>query len=86
MTRWWSGPAETAIVPSSWSNALTTDPRPGEKEEPPGGLPERPPCPFCGGRDTSLRSEFGAHASVSTYWCRACHSPFEFIRWGHGPR
>ena len=44
-------------------------------------LPETPACPFCEGRDTELMSAFGAHASVATYWCRRCRSPFELFRW-----
>lgn len=48
----------------------------------PGDLPERPPCPFCGGERTELHSLFGSHASVTTYWCRSCRSPFEQMRWG----
>lgn len=47
----------------------------------PGALPRRPPCPFCGGRDTELVNAFGSHASLSTYWCRGCRSPFEILRW-----
>jgi hypothetical protein len=46
-----------------------------------GGLPEHPPCPFCEGTDTELLNAFGSHASVSTYWCRACRSPFELLKW-----
>ncbi|TVP75249.1 MAG: hypothetical protein EA352_08685 [Gemmatimonadales bacterium] len=48
----------------------------------PGGLPDHPTCPFCKGRETEVHSIFGAHASVSTYWCRSCRSPFEFMKWG----
>jgi hypothetical protein len=48
----------------------------------PGDLPERPPCPFCGGTRTEVHSLFGSHASVTTYWCRDCRSPFEHMRWG----
>ncbi len=44
-------------------------------------LPERPPCPFCEGRETELANAFGPHASVASYWCRSCRSPFEFMRW-----
>ncbi len=51
----------------------------------PGGLPEAPPCPFCEGTDTELMSAFGGHASISTYWCNACRSPFDFMRWGDSP-
>lgn len=48
----------------------------------PGDLPDAPPCPFCGEGRTELHSLFGAHASVTTYWCRSCRSPFEQMRWG----
>lgn len=48
-------------------------------------LPETPPCPFCEGVDTELVNPFGSHASVSTYWCRTCHSPFELMKW-RGPK
>ncbi len=51
------------------------------REESPDSLPEAPPCPFCQGTETDLMSPFGSHASVSTYWCRACRSPFELMRW-----
>lgn len=45
------------------------------------GLPERPDCPFCGERETELMNPFGSHASVSTFWCRRCRSPFELLKW-----
>lgn len=48
-------------------------------------LPEAPPCPFCDGSDTELLSAFGSHASVSTYWCRRCRSPFEIFKWRPEP-
>lgn len=51
------------------------------KEEAPEALPEAPTCPFCEGAETELMSAFGSHASVSTYWCRACRSPFELMKW-----
>ncbi len=44
-------------------------------------LPDAPPCPFCGREETELMHPFGAHASVATYWCGRCRSPFEFMRW-----
>lgn len=50
-------------------------------EESPDSLPEAPPCPFCDGVETEIMNAFGSHASVSTYWCRACRSPFELMRW-----
>lgn len=34
-------------------------------------------CPYCGSRDTVLRSEFGSTACKSTLACNACRQPFE---------
>ena len=51
------------------------------RAEAPDSLPEAPDCPFCDGVETELMSAFGAHASVCTYWCRSCRSPFELMRW-----
>lgn len=34
-------------------------------------------CPYCGSRDTELRSEFGSTACKSILFCRACKQPFE---------
>lgn len=51
------------------------------REEAPASLPEAPSCPFCSGDETELMSAFGSHASVSTYWCRKCRSPFELMKW-----
>jgi len=51
------------------------------KDEAPPSMPEAPECPFCSGRHTELMNAFGSHASVSTYWCRACRSPFEMVKW-----
>lgn len=34
-------------------------------------------CPYCGSRDTELRSEFGSTACKSTLVCNACRQPFE---------
>lgn len=49
-----------------------------------GRLPAHPTCPFCDGGETELVSAFGSHASVATYWCRHCRSPFEVLKW-RGP-
>lgn len=51
------------------------------QDEAPESLPSAPPCPFCEGAETELMNAFGAHASVSTYWCRSCRSPFELMKW-----
>jgi hypothetical protein len=51
------------------------------REESPDSMPDAPACPFCDGTETEIMNAFGSHASVSTYWCRACRSPFEMMRW-----
>ena len=45
------------------------------------GLPESPACPFCADTKTELHSAFGSQLSVSTYWCRRCHTAFEYMKW-----
>ena len=46
------------------------------------GLPEKVPCTFCGKAEhTELHSAFGPQLSVATYWCRACHAPFDYLKW-----
>lgn len=62
------------MTSSSWD----ADARRGEA---PTSLPGAPACPFCDGRDTELMNAFGSHASVATYWCRTCRSPFERMKW-----
>jgi len=52
--------------------------------EAPDGLPRTPPCVFCDGGETEIMSAFGSQLSVSTYWCRDCGSPFEFMKWAAG--
>jgi hypothetical protein len=44
------------------------------------GLPESVECPFCGGLDTELHSPFGPQLSVATYWCRHCHTAFDWVK------
>jgi len=39
-----------------------------------------PPCPFCGSRDTTTRSDFGSTACKSLHSCNACHQPFEHFK------
>lgn len=58
----------------------------GKKKRGPevGGLPSTPACPFCEGEETELMNPFGSHASVATYWCRDCRSPFEMLKWQGG--
>lgn len=44
------------------------------------GLPEHVECPFCGNLDTELHSPFGPQLSVATYWCRRCHTAFDWVK------
>ena len=44
-------------------------------------LPDHVPCPFCDGTETELHSPFGTALSVATYWCRTCHTAFEWVKW-----
>lgn len=58
--------------------------------EPSGGsagtLPESPTCAFCDGCETELMNPFGGQLSVAQYWCRACRTGFEYIKWGRAER
>ncbi len=47
------------------------------------GLPDRVECPFCCAKQTELHSPFGSQLSVATYWCRSCHTAFEFMKAQH---
>jgi ring-1,2-phenylacetyl-CoA epoxidase subunit PaaD len=38
---------------------------------------ETPRCPYCGSRDTAVRSEFGSTACKSICYCNECRQPFE---------
>jgi len=49
--------------------------------EAPSLLPVSPACPFCSGGETEIMNAFGGNASVSSYWCRDCRSPFEVMKW-----
>lgn len=49
-------------------------------------LPRAVTCPFCSGRDTELFSPFGTVASVAQYYCRACRTVFEYVKWGRETR
>jgi ring-1,2-phenylacetyl-CoA epoxidase subunit PaaD len=35
------------------------------------------PCPWCGSKDTELKSEFGSTACKAIHVCRACRQPFD---------
>jgi len=38
------------------------------------------PCPYCGAKNTTLRSEFGSTACKSLYVCNGCRQPFEHFK------
>ncbi len=73
-------------------------PPPGADDDPPDGerrraadaplhseaLPDSAPCPFCGGEDTEQFASFGSAVSTSQYYCRACRSVFEYMKWREG--
>ncbi len=45
------------------------------------GAPPRPiPCPYCGSRNTTRASEFGATACKSIHYCHGCQQPFEHFK------
>lgn len=48
------------------------------------------PCPYCGSEKTERTAEFGPFHMTEQYHCRACHSPFAYMRWqdeeSGGPR
>lgn len=36
-------------------------------------------CPFCGSTDTEALAIFGSQLSTQQYYCRACHTPFQWL-------
>lgn len=40
----------------------------------------RPDCPFCRAHETELLSHFGSQLLTEQWYCRRCHTPFEYIR------
>ena len=40
-------------------------------------FPRKALCPYCSGKETELRSEFGSTPCKSFYYCRSCQQPFE---------
>ncbi len=48
-----------------------------------GAMPSIQPavrCPFCHSSETEPLALFGAQLSTAPYYCRACHTPFEYVR------
>jgi hypothetical protein len=46
----------------------------------PEGAPEHPVCAFCGSEDTEFMALFGQFLLVSQYYCRSCHSAFDWCK------
>jgi len=38
-------------------------------------------CPFCGSQNTTQEAAFGTTHAYSQFYCRACRTPFEWIKW-----
>jgi hypothetical protein len=49
-------------------------------EPKPPEMPDHPPCAFCGSRETEFMALFGQFLLVSQYYCRHCHSAFEWCK------
>jgi len=37
-------------------------------------------CAFCGSRDTEPDGIYGCHMMLAQYYCRTCHSSFDWVR------
>jgi hypothetical protein len=43
-------------------------------------------CPFCHSQDTACEAAFGTAHAYAQFYCRACRTPFEWIKWEeHSP-
>jgi len=42
-------------------------------------------CPFCQSTDTQCEAAFGTTHAYAQYFCRACRTPFEWIKWEAHP-
>jgi hypothetical protein len=49
-------------------------------ENRPPEMPDHPPCAFCGSQETEFMALFGQFLLVSQYYCRHCHSAFEWCK------
>jgi hypothetical protein len=38
-------------------------------------------CPFCGSTETRRETDFGTTLAYAQFYCRACRTPFEWIKW-----
>lgn len=56
---------------------------PSRAPEPGGGPAARSPvaCPHCGATDVAVESEFGSSLMTRQFYCRACRTVFEWVKW-----
>ena len=40
-------------------------------------------CPYCSSRQVSVQSLFGSTASEVLFFCKACRTCFNWIKWQH---
>lgn len=45
------------------------------------GMPASVSCPFCDSDDSDPFATFGGQASTAQYYCNACRTVFEAVRW-----
>jgi DNA-directed RNA polymerase subunit RPC12/RpoP len=38
-------------------------------------------CPFCGSTRTQQETDFGTTLAYAQFYCLACRTPFEWIKW-----
>jgi hypothetical protein len=38
-------------------------------------------CPFCGSLETKRETDFGTTLAYAQFYCLACRTPFEWIKW-----
>jgi hypothetical protein len=38
-------------------------------------------CPFCGSAETRREANFGTTLGYAQFYCCACRTPFEWIKW-----
>ena len=60
---------------------------PSRRPEDPGRSAERSPsihCPHCGSSDVELEAAFGGSLMSRQFYCRGCHTVFEWVKWEPG--
>lgn len=63
------------IAPPGLRKIQSLGRKPWQEEE-----PEQVPCPKCGSKNTSLKSNFGSTACKALYFCESCKDPFDYFK------